>query len=354
MEPNTMKTLLLFLSSILLLLGFSAGPLITRLYFIYGGKTLWLSSTLQTSGFLLILIPLSISYIHRRKTQASRAKLFTLSPFMILSSSFVGLIIGTSDYFYAYGSARLPVSTASLIYASQLAFTAAFAYVLVKQNFSPYSVNTIVLLIVGPVVLALHGSSDRPEGGSEREYYMGFIMMALASILYAFVLPLMELSFKKEKMQALSYTIVMEYNLVACISATSFSLAGMIINNSFKEISKEAKQYVLGEATYYVVLISNAIVWQCSLLGVNGVIFCGSSLLSAILLALTIPITEVLSVMFFHENFQVDKGVALFLSLWGFVSYFYGEISNTPKSDHSSQVIETYQSIPETEILINQ
>ncbi|GAA0154471.1 hypothetical protein LIER_12443 [Lithospermum erythrorhizon] len=165
MEPNTMKTLLLFLSSILLLLGFSAGPLITRLYFIYGGKTLWLSSTLQTSGFLLILIPLSISYIHRRKTQASRAKLFTLSPFLILSSSFVGLIIGTSDYFYAYGSARLPVSTASLIYASQLAFTAAFAYVLVKQKFSPYSVNTIVLLIVGPVVLALHGSSDRPEGG---------------------------------------------------------------------------------------------------------------------------------------------------------------------------------------------
>ncbi|GAA0154473.1 hypothetical protein LIER_12444 [Lithospermum erythrorhizon] len=179
-------------------------------------------------------------------------------------------------------------------------------------------------------------------------------MMALASILYAFVFPLMELSFKKEKMQALSYTIVMEYNLVTCISATSFCLAGMIINNSFKEISKEAKQYVLGEATYYVVLISNAIVWQCSLLGVNGVIFCGSSLLSAIILALTIPITEVLSVMFFHENFQVDKGVALFLSLWGFVSYFYGEISNTKKSDHSSQVIETYQSIPETEILINQ
>lgn len=37
------------------------------------------------------------------------------------------------------------------------------------------------------------------------------------------------------------------------------------------------------------------------------------------------PLIEILAVIFCEEKFQVEKGVAVAVSLWGFVSYFYGE-----------------------------
>jgi hypothetical protein len=49
-----------------------------------------------------------------------------------------------------------------------------------------------------------------------------------------------------------------------------------------------------------------------------------------------IPVTEVLAVMFFHETFNGTKGVALALSLWGFVSYFYGELQTSKAHHHQS------------------
>ncbi|GAA0155533.1 hypothetical protein LIER_38106 [Lithospermum erythrorhizon] len=99
-------------------------------------------------------------------------------------------------------------------------------------------------------------------------------------------------------------------------------------------ISREARNFKLGEPIYYLVLISTAVLWQLSLLGLNGVIFCGSSLLSGILSALSIPIVEVLGVVFYHEKFQPTKGISLVISLWGFVSYFYGEIRASKKASN--------------------
>lgn len=54
-------------------------------------------------------------------------------------------------------------------------------------------------------------------------------------------------------------------------------------------------------------------------------VFCASSLLSGIIIAVLLPVTEVLAVVFYKEHFQAEKGIALVLSLWGFTSYFYGE-----------------------------
>lgn len=79
-----------------------------------------------------------------------------------------------------------------------------------------------------------------------------------------------------------------------------------------------------------------AISWQCFFLGAIGVIFCGSSLLSGILIAVFLPVTEILAIIFFHENFKVEKAVSLVLSLWGFVSYFYGEFRQSKKEKMNS------------------
>ncbi|XP_030933558.1 purine permease 3-like [Quercus lobata] len=340
-----MNKVFLILSCILLSIGNCGGPLIMRLYFIHGGKRVWFSSWLETGGWPIILFPLIITYLNRRAKQGTTTKLFFMKPPLLIASAVIGIITGLDDYLYAYGVARLPVSTSSLIIASQLAFTAAFAFLLVKQKFTSYSINAVVLLTIGAGVLALHTSNDRPNGESNKEYFAGFFMTLGASALYGFVLPLVELTYKKAK-QAITYSLVMEIQMVMSLFATLFCTIGMLINKDFQAIPREARAFELGETKYYVVIVWSAIIWQCFFMGAVGIIFCASSLLSGIVIAVLLPVTEILAVIFFREKFQAEKGVALALSLWGFVSYFYGEIKDDKKKKQILIKTQVPQDIP--------
>lgn len=312
-----------------------------RLYFIHGGKRVWFSSWLETGGWPIIFLPLIILYFHRRITKpSSQTKLFNMKPFLFIASTVVGILTGFDDYLYAYGVARLPVSTSSLIIASQLAFTAVFAFLLVKQKFTSYSINAVVLITIGAVVLTLHSSGDRPKGESNAQYVMGFLMTVGAALLYSFILPLVELMYKKAR-QNMSYELVLEVQMVMCFFATAVCTVGMWVDNDFKVIPREAREFELGETRYYVVVVWSAIIWQGFFLGAIGVIFCASSLLSGIIIAVLLPLTEILAVICYQENFSAEKGVSLALSLWGFVSYFYGEIKQNKKKKQT----------PETELL---
>ncbi|KAI3685247.1 hypothetical protein L6452_34485 [Arctium lappa] len=356
-SPAAKKTLLI-LNCILLSIGNCGGPLIMRLYFIHGGNRVWLSSALETAGWPFIFLVLIILYFHRRRSAAKHPNndkpttFIYMRPRLFLLVAFIGIITGLDDYLYAYGVARLPISTSALIIASQLAFTAFFAFFLVKQKFTAYSVNAVVLLTVGAAVLALHTSSDRPAGESKREYAVGFGMTVAAAVLYGFVLPLIEWTYNKAK-QEITYTLVLEIQLVMCLFATIFCMVGMTINNDFKVIPREATEFGLGETKYYIIMCVSALIWQCFFLGAIGVIFCASSLLSGIIIAVLLPVTEVLAVVFYKEKFQAEKGVALVLSLWGFASYFYGEYKltknskdNTESSQRSTELAQTnYSSV---------
>ena len=228
-----MRKALLVLNCVILSIGNCGGPLVMRLYFVLGGERIWFSSWLETVGWPLILVPLIITYMHRRTKQDSHAKLFFMKPPLFVASAVIGVLTGFDDYLYAYGVAKLPVSTSALIVASQLAFTAAFAFLLVKQKFTSYSVNAIFLLSIGAGVLALHTSSDRPTNESNKEYYLGFVMTLAAAALYGFILPLVELTYKKAK-QAITYSLVMEIQMVMCFFATVFCTVGMLVNNDFQ------------------------------------------------------------------------------------------------------------------------
>ncbi|KAK9930349.1 hypothetical protein M0R45_027388 [Rubus argutus] len=350
-KAAAMKRFLLILSCVLLTIGHCGGPLIMRLYFIHGGKRVWLSSMLLTGGFPIILVPIAVAYYHRRKNQAPAdppTKLFFMKLPLFVASAVIGVLTGLDDYIYAYGMARLPVSTIALIIASQLAFTALFAFILVKQKFTSYSINAVVLLTVGAAILGLNTSGDRPKGESNVQYTVGFLMTVAAAALYGLVLPLVELMYKKAK-QNITYALVLEIQLVMCLFATIFCTVGMLVNNDFKIIPREAKKSELGETTYYVVLVASAIIWQGFYLGVIGIIFCASSLLSGIVIAVLLPITEILAVIFYHEKFHAEKGVSLVLSLWGFVSYFYGEIKHSKERKEIKEKENNKDSTPDAE-----
>ncbi|XP_052190414.1 purine permease 3-like [Diospyros lotus] len=338
-----MRRVFLVLNVILLAIGNCGGPLIMRLYFLHGGARIWLSSWLETGGWPINFIPLLAAYLQRRRKQGLAATAVLIKPPVFWAAAVIGVLTGFDDYLYAYGLAKLPVSTSSLIIASQLGFTALFAFLLVKQKFTSYTVNAIVLLTIGAGVLALHTSGDRPKGESNKDYSMGFAMTVAASALYGLILPMVELTYKKAK-QAVTYTLVLEIQVVMCFFATLVCTVGMAINNDFRAIAREGRGFELGETKYYVVLFFSGIIWQCFFLGAIGVIFSGSSLLSAIVIAVLLPVTEVLAVIFYKEKFQAEKGVSLVLSLWGFVSYFFGEIKHDNQKSTETQPLETEMS----------
>lgn len=93
--------------------------------------------------------------------------------------------------------------------------------------------NSVFLLTVGAVVLGLHSGNDKPEGESNRAYMLGFVMTVAAAALYGLILPLVELTYNKAK-QVITYTLVLEIQVVLSIFATSFCTVGMLINNDFQ------------------------------------------------------------------------------------------------------------------------
>ncbi|XP_031106084.1 purine permease 1-like [Ipomoea triloba] len=97
---------------------------------------------------------------------------------IIFAAAALGVLLGRINYVYTYGVVKLPVSTSSLIVASQLVFTADAAFVLVKQRFM---VNAVVLLTIGAEVLVVGSSGDRPAGESKKEYVAEFLMALAAA-----------------------------------------------------------------------------------------------------------------------------------------------------------------------------
>lgn len=148
----------------------------------------------------------------------------------------LGVVSGLDAYMYAYGSASLPLSTSSLLISTQLAFTAAFAFLMVKQRFTPYSINAVVLLVMGPVVLGLQASGDRPAMESRRRYYLGFFVMIGAAALYGLLMPLIELTRLRMK-RKVTYVLVLEMQVVMAASCSAFCVVAMLINKDFQAIS---------------------------------------------------------------------------------------------------------------------
>ncbi|KAG2290825.1 hypothetical protein Bca52824_037494 [Brassica carinata] len=292
-------------------------------------------SFLATAGCPIILIPLYVSFLrlsnrsHNNSETTEKAKVFVMETPLFIA--------------YPSLSAYLPVSTSSLIVGTQLAFNAIFSFLMVKQKFTPFSINAVVLLTVGTGILALHTDGDRPAGVSKKEYVVGFLLTLIAAVLYAFLMPLVELTYKKVR-QEITFTLVLEMQMVMCVASTCFCLVGMVVKGDFKAIPREAREFMIGSSLfYYTLIVVIGIVWQCFFLGAFGVVYCASSLASGVFVSVLLPVTEVLAVVCFREKFQAEKGVALLLSLWGFVSYFSVEFKSGKK------IIDSPKS-PETEL----
>ncbi|KAK4726286.1 hypothetical protein R3W88_031203 [Solanum pinnatisectum] len=325
----SIKSLLILIYSIFFSIGQISGAMLVRIYFLHGGKRKWLQSFLLTAGFPILILPISISFVKKKKknTNNNNIRLF-VTPKLAVFSAILGILLGICSYLYNFGMSYLPISISSLLGSTSLAFTAIFAYFMVKHKFTDYSVNAVVLMMLGSIILGLHMNKDRPIGESNRRYVLGFVMTLVGAALHGFVNAGVEYSHVKAGV-VVTFDLVMQMQFLISMFSALFCIVAMIINRDFQAITREAEEFGLGQKKYYMILALTAISLQTMMIGSLGMIFCSSALLFGIVNALLIPIQQIFAVIFLPESFNSDKWMALAMCLWGFASYFYGEYKDS-------------------------
>ncbi|CAN0905220.1 Purine permease 3 [Linum grandiflorum] len=295
-----------------------------RVYFTHGGQKRWLAAWSCTAGFPVLLFPIAISYYRSSSSSTRRRFIPMISRWLLGTSVLVGIILSFECYLAFFGISYLPVSVHSLVSSSQLVFTAVFAFFMVRQKFTPFSINAVVLMTLGSLVIGLHMNADIPEGESPRKYVIGFVMSIGAACAHGLFLTLTEYAQAKAT-TAMTFPIVMQVQFVISLVATLVSTVPMIINRDFQQtMGKEAAEFGLGEKKYYLVIIMGIVSLEASVIGAIGIAMSSSSLFAGIMCSLLVPVQQLFAVIFLKEGFNADRGMALALCLWGFTSHLYG------------------------------
>ena len=135
-----------------LVAGQVAAILLGRLYYDQGGNSKWMATFVQSAGFP-ILLPLlfffspSLTSTASSPLNISSTKSPPLSTLAFLYFAF-GLMLTGDDLMNSYGLLYFPVSTYSLLCATQLAFNAIFSFFFNSQKFTPLILNSLVLLTI--------------------------------------------------------------------------------------------------------------------------------------------------------------------------------------------------------------
>ncbi|PKU82725.1 probable purine permease 11 [Dendrobium catenatum] len=313
--------LLVFLNILFLLVGQTAATLLGRFYYDQGGNSKWLSTLVQTAAFPLLLLPLII--IPNTSSSFSTTDPCPSTGKLTLIYIALGLIIAADNLMYSYGLLYLPVSTYSLICASQLAFNAIFAFFLNSQKFTPLILNSVVLLSFSSALLGVdeESSSDSTDiaGG---KYILGFILTLGASATYSLILSLMQLTFEKV-IKKETFTVVLEMQIYTSFVASCASVIGLFASGEWNKLDGEYEEFGKGKASYVMTVVGVALAWQVASVGVVGLIFVVSSLFSNAISTLALPVVPVFAVIFFGDKMNGVKVMAMLIAIWGFLSYLY-------------------------------
>ncbi|KAJ4703800.1 Purine permease [Melia azedarach] len=260
--------------SLFLLAGQSVATLLGRLYYDKGGNSKWMAGLVQPGGFL-ILFPL---YLFSPHENPATNNLHERPPsVLILASAYtsVGILLAAVSMMYSLGYLYLPVSTYSLICASQLGFNAFFSLFLNSLKFTPFIINSLVLLTISSILLVFEDDSAESTELDKAKYAIGFICTLAASAGYGLML-----------------------------SLTQFFLEKVVKKETFKVFS----------------------------IGAVGLIAEVSSVFSNVISTLGLPVVPVLAVVFFHDKMDGLKAISMVLAIWGFVSYVYQHYLDDCKS----------------------
>ncbi|GKD44002.1 probable purine permease 10 [Tanacetum coccineum] len=333
------------------LFGQTSATLLIRLYYNKGGKSVWLTSLVETVGFP-ILVPFYLYFRPLTRQQLTENNNRTSNPpsLFILSAIYIslGVLQSLSSILYSVGLFYLPLSTFSLISTTQLAFNAFFSYFLNAQKLTHLIINSLVLLTISAVLLVLQGGAEETQVGMSRKKSLkvGFLCTIAASALYSLGLSLTQLAFKKV-IKHETFSMVLNMIIYQSLVASIVTIMALFISGEWNDLYGEMMSFELGKIIYLIIITSIAVCWQISTIGAVGLIFEASSLFSNVISTLALPIIPIFAVIIYHEKMNAMKAIATVLAIWGFGSYVYQHYLDESQPTNSSEPTNGSEAVDE-------
>uniref|UniRef100_A0ACD5XT78 Uncharacterized protein n=1 Tax=Avena sativa TaxID=4498 RepID=A0ACD5XT78_AVESA len=333
---------LLAVSAGAMLTAFPASSLLSRVYYDGGGQSKWILSWSAVAGWPIPALLLPACYLLLDGASPTWPPPLALCLWYAL----LGLLSAADNLMYAWAYAYLPASTASLVAASSLAFSAVFGRIIVKRNnrMGLATVNAIVVITAGVVIVALDSGSDGYPGITDGQYAVGFALDVLGSALHGLIFALSELAFATHLAAAAGngassssssrfFHVVLEQQAAVSLCAFAFTSVGLVVfGEGFGAMGSEAAGFAGGKGAYAIVLGWSAATFQVGVLGATGVVYLGSTVLAGVLNAVRVPVTSVAAVVWFHDPMSGFKILSLVITVWGFGSYMVGSSGAAKKT----------------------
>ncbi|KAG8066013.1 hypothetical protein GUJ93_ZPchr0004g40396 [Zizania palustris] len=302
---------------LMVLCGQTVATLLGRLYYNSGGNSKWMATITQSAGSpLLAILMLFTPPPSAGEPHQSAAK-------MVPIYVGLGIVIGFNNLMYSYALQYLPVSTFSLVAATQLGFNSITSRLINAQRFTVLIANSVVVLTFSTALLGIGSSSDETTSSVPRgKYLAGFILTLVASAVFALILSLLEVIFEKVvRTQTLRWVLRMQVytNLVA----TVVTVTGLFASGDWKTIPGEMAAFKNGRARYVATLVGTTVSWQVMAVGTLRLIVRVSSLFANVTGTLALPLVPVFAVVLFGDKMTGIKAVAMLMAVWGFLSYVY-------------------------------
>ncbi|RID78082.1 hypothetical protein BRARA_A00936 [Brassica rapa] len=323
--------------------GQSVATILGRIYYDNGGNSKWLATVVQLVGFP-VLLPYYLLSIKTHTTTNVDGKAASLRN-RVLVYVVLGVLVGADCYLYSIGLLHLPVSTYSLICASQLAFNAFFSYFLNSQKLTPIILNSLLLLTISSTLLAFNNEDSNSQKVTKAQYVTSFLCTIGASAGFGLVLSLQQLAFRRV-LKRQTFTEVMDMIIYMSLVASCVSLVGLFASSEWKTLSSEMDNYKLGKVSYVMNLVWTAITWQVFNIGGTGLIFELSSLFSNAISVLGLPVVPIMAVIIFRDKMNGLKVISMVLAIWGFMSYVYQHYLDDKKMKRSVGILKAESSVP--------
>ncbi|KAF0893985.1 hypothetical protein E2562_033400 [Oryza meyeriana var. granulata] len=303
---------------VFLLGGQSVATLLGRIYYDQGGGSLWLATVVQSCGAPLV-VPLLLFCRRPESSPVARPPLHKIAAIY----AGLGILLAGDNLMYSYALLYLPLSTYSLICATQLSFNAVFSYFLNKEKFTALVLNSVVLLTFSAALVGVsHSSEETKSSVPEGKFALGFVLTLSASAVFALILSLMQLTFDTV-LESDAAHAVLELQFWSNAAAACVSVAGLFVSGEWSSLTAEMDGYKKEKVAYGMTLAWTAISWQLTTMGMVGLVATVSSLFTNVISTVGMPLSPVMAVIFLGDRMDGVKVLAMLIGIWGFLSYIY-------------------------------
>ncbi|KAK8559934.1 hypothetical protein V6N13_016666 [Hibiscus sabdariffa] len=322
-ENHIIKWLRVVLYAILAISGQTSALLLSRLYYQKGGTSNWVESLTQVIGFP-VLLPYYLFHCSTTAPSDGGAVVKPRLLLLVFTYMYIGLLMAVNSFLYSIGFEYLPVSIVSLVSASQLAFNALFSYFLNSQKFTPFIINSLLLLTISSVLtVSSNTTAEKLYGTSNGNYALGFICTFSATATYGLMLASEQLVFRKVFDDRQSIKLVMDLTIYPSFVASIVALIGLFVSGDYKLLIPEMDAFELGKASYVITLVSTAVCWQVSIFAGLGLVSELSALFANCIFAVGLPVNMIAAIIVFKDEMDSAKGISMVLAVWGIISYAY-------------------------------